>query len=197
MPTWATGTSTNNGAAVTPLRPVRPAFSPRPAARPASRGFTLLELLVVVLIIGITLGLVVPSLNPDRERGLDEESRRLVALIRLSAEEAVLQGREYAVELAPDGYRFLVLEGNKEGNKWLPLQDDLLHPRQLPEGLRLEVFFEGERFDFLRAEEEENPRLYILSSGEMTPLEILLSSADSERNYRIVIDINGKIRIEG
>ncbi len=191
MPTWAIGISTSNAAAVTP--PDRQTAAPR---SPRQRGFTLLELLVVVLIIGVTLGLVVPSLNPDRNRDLEEESRRLAALIRLGAEEAVLQGREFALELAPDGYRFLVLEGDK----WQPLQDELLRPRQLPEGLRLEVFYEGERFDFLRREEDEeavtHPRLYILSSGEMTPMEILFSSSVSDRRDRLVIDINGKLRLE-
>ena len=169
-------------------------MTPRRGALHAARGFTLLELLVVVLIIGITLGLVVPTLHPDRERRLDEEGRRLVALIRLAGEEAVLQDREFALELAPHGYRFLTLEEDKG---WIPVQDPVLRPRQLPEPLRLEVFFAGERFDFLAAEEEENPRLYILSSGEATPLEILLSSEEETHNLRVVVDITGKVRLEG
>lgn len=159
----------------------------------AARGFTLLELLVVVLIIGITLALVVPVLDPGGDRVLEEEGRRLAALLRLATEEAVLEGREFAVELSPDGYRFLRLESQG----WQALSDSLLRPRQLPTGLQLEVFFEGQRFDFLRNEEQEiPPRLYILSSGELTPAEILLSDERSERNVSIRVAINGLIRIE-
>ncbi len=195
MRIWATGTSNSNPFHRTGIQRPCSALCIRP------RGFTLLEVLVVVLIVGIVVGLLVPAFTGTARRDLETEAQRLAALLRLASEEAVLQGQEYAVELAPDGYRFLALGSGG----WQPVQDPLLRPRELPASLRLEVFYEGERFDFFlhreqapTAAQETLPRLYILSSGEMTPLEILLSDTEGDAgNYRIQVELHGRIRLEG
>ncbi len=165
-----------------------------PGARRAA-GFTLIELLVVVLIIGITVGLVVISIDPDEDGDIKTEARRLQELIRLASQEAIMQSNEYALEIGDDGYRFLVLSKQK----WLPVEDSMLRERILPTPLYLEVFFEGERFDFMETEqdgeEEENPRIYLFSSGEITPVDIVLQAEGMEARYYVTTEINGKISL--
>jgi len=155
---------------------------------PKHRGFTLLELLVVVLIIGITLGLVVISFEPDRADAVATETQRLAALIRLASQEAILQDREFALEVTPEGYRFLVLDEQH----WQAVDERTLRARKLPEDIRLTIYFDGRPFDFLKAEKVQNPRTYILSSGEMTPVEIALQTEDGKITYHINTTISGK-----
>lgn len=161
-------------------------------------GFTLIELLVVVLIIGITVGLVVISINPDEEDDIKVEARRLQELIRLASQEAIMQSNEYALEISDHGYRFLILAEQK----WLPVDDTMLRERNLPGALYLEVFFDGERFDFMKTEEadeeeeEDNPRIYLFSSGEMTPVDIVLQAEGTETRYHVVTEINGKVSLK-
>ena len=163
-----------------------------------SAGFTLIELLVVVLIIGITVGLVVISIDPGEEDDIKLEARRLQELIRLASQEAIMQSNEYALEISDDGYRFLILAKQK----WMPVEDPMLRARTLPDALYLEVFFDGERPAFMTQEqdgkegEEEKPRVFLFSSGEITPVEIVLRSEDSESRYRIITEINGKVSLE-
>ncbi len=154
-------------------------------------GFTLIELLVVVLIIGITVGLVVISINPDKGDDVKAEAQRLQELIKLASQEAILQSSEYALEFSDDGYRFLVLVKKK----WLPVEDPILRARTMPGSIRIEVFVDDERFDFMKTEEEVNPRIYLFSSGEITPVDILLEADDTEASYHVITEINGKINL--
>ncbi|HFD92625.1 MAG TPA: type II secretion system protein GspH [Gammaproteobacteria bacterium] len=163
-----------------------------------SAGFTLIELLVVVLIIGITVGLVVISIDPGEEDDIKLEARRLQELIRLASQEAIMQSNEYALEISDDGYRFLFLAKQK----WMPVEDPMLRARTLPDALYLEVFFDGAPFDFMKTEQEdteeedEKPRVYLFSSGEITPVEIVLQAENSEARYHVVTEINGKVSLE-
>ncbi len=154
-------------------------------------GFTLIELLVVVLIIGITVGLVVISINPDKGDDVKAEAQRLQELIKLASQEAILQSSEYALEFSDDGYRFLVLVKKK----WLPVEDPILRTRTMPGSIRIEVFVDDERFDFMKTEEEVNPRIYLFSSGEITPVDILLEADDTEASYHVITEISGKINL--
>ena len=74
----------------------------------AAKGFTLVELLLVLAIIAITAASAVVYLIPDSlQHELEREAKRLFQVLRLLEDEAVMQSAEYGVEVFDDGYRFL------------------------------------------------------------------------------------------
>lgn len=98
------------------------------------RGFTLVELLVVLVIAGIALGGVRFAVSAvqahDAERALEQLRRGLEAC----AERAAIRGRPLALELLADGYRYVEMD---DDGRWRAFAEaPLFVPRQLPEELR-------------------------------------------------------------
>lgn len=78
----------------------------------AARGFTLFELLVVILIIGLVLAAVPGFLIRDSERvELEAATRALAAGLRESRSEALLSNREQVFALDVETRRFRVAAG--------------------------------------------------------------------------------------
>jgi general secretion pathway protein H len=93
----------------------------------ARSGFTLLELLVVVVIAGITLGVVSLSAFPGDRQAMQNDAQRIALLLQLTREEAILRNRPTAFEADANSYRFLV----REESGWQPLtQDEVLRQRE-------------------------------------------------------------------
>ena len=85
----------------------------RPATACAS-GFTLVEILVVVVIIGIISAGVLLSISlTGRDRELEGESDRLYALVNYAREQAELQTREYGVIVHDDSYQFVAYDSRR------------------------------------------------------------------------------------
>lgn len=169
----------------------------------SARGFTLIEVLVVVVIVGIISAVVLLSFGLlGDDRTLQQQARRLSSLIELAADDALMQGRDFGLEFTRTGYRFL--EFDPLTNRWYEIVgDDLLRPRTLEESLELSLALEerevalSDRFAAMADDEGEvdkealaddyAPHVLILSSGDVTPfdLRILRSSDQSE----IVVDM--------
>ena len=103
-----------------------------PATR-SIRGFTLLEVLVVLLIMGLMVGLVSAVVRPDDRGLLRVEAERLAQLLDLAAAESRLMGHPIAWTADGPGYRFWQMTGD---GHWSEVRDrDLLRARTLPQGM--------------------------------------------------------------
>jgi len=94
--------------------------------RPTERGFTLLELLVVMVIVGLLLGMVSLKAMPDDRQVLYQDAQRIALLLQLARDEAIVRSRPIAFEADTSQYRFLI----REEQVWQALQqDELLRAR--------------------------------------------------------------------
>jgi len=92
------------------------------------RGFTLIELMVVLAVIGIATGLLTLSLRGNDTRRLTEEAGRLAALFRMAQSESRLTGRPILWQADLGGYRFRTL-GQEPGP---PVTEELARERKWP-----------------------------------------------------------------
>ena len=89
-------------------------------------GFTLLELLVVLVVVGIMLGMVSMTAIPNKKQALLTDAQRVALLLQLVREEAIVRNREVAFELDSEQFRFYV----RGDTSWQLLADnDLFRER--------------------------------------------------------------------
>lgn len=99
------------------------------------QGFTLIEMLVVLLIMGLLVGLVSTIARPDSRTLLKVEAERLAQLLDLAATESRLTGKSIAWTSNGANYRFWQFQ---EDTGWSEIRDsDPLRVRTLPQGITI------------------------------------------------------------
>lgn len=164
-----------------------------------TKGFTLIEILVVLVIISITTAVAVLSLgslgsNPAAKHA----AQQLADLTGLVSQQAVMRGQQYGLLVAPHSYTFLMYDGQN----WSPVQDDdLLRARQLESSVTLSLQLEGTPIvlptnnqqtsdsDVDTRKQILKPQIMLLSSGEITPFRITVSSDSQSSPYVITGDL--------
>jgi general secretion pathway protein H len=102
------------------------------------RGFTLIEMLVVLMIMGLFVGLVSAITRPDDRAVLRLEAERLSQLLDFAAAEAQLTGKSIAWTADGSDYRFWRAA---EDSNWSEIRDsELLRMRTLPLGMAISGF---------------------------------------------------------
>ncbi len=189
MPTLATGISRSNVA--------RPARAGKPR-RACAAGFSLIEIMLVVFIIGLVTAAVVITFSGDtRDTELDKEAERIDALFAYAREQAELQTRDYGFRINRLEYSFVVFD--PLGNQWrLPQEDDALRLREIPEGLIPSLVVEGRGvvLDSRKPKVDDfKPQVMIFANGDLTSFEITLEREGTDNRARIYSDEDTNIRL--
>jgi general secretion pathway protein H len=130
-------------------------------------GFTLIEVLLVILLIGLLAATVVYSFSGEsRQQLLGKETEKLQARIQLAAELAMLKNVELGLFIDAKGYRFMLFEQDK----WRSIREPkALAPYEFKPGLSAKIELEGLEWA------EQN----LLSRAEFEPEDDGLAEANS------------------
>lgn len=148
-----------------------------------AHGFTLIELVIVLLIITITIGMIGINLYRGDNDLVRDETDRIVLLLQTAREEAILQGQVFGVQFTHEGYRFQRL--NAKGKLENITADDVLLPRTLPEGITLSFEIDG-----VTAPDEAG--LLLDPTGNFIPFVLTLRAGDAV--WQALGLANGKIQ---
>lgn len=140
----------------------------------SDKGFTLIEVLVVVVIGAVLVGLVVLRMGDWRGQADPEKQlEQLAALIEVQCEQAMFQSRSRGIRITGEGYDFW--QSGSEG--WVILSGDGINRARLWLGdvdLTLEV--SGYRAGL--SEEPEAPQIWCDPLGELTLFSLGLEGGD-------------------
>jgi general secretion pathway protein H len=156
-------------------------------------GFTLVEVMLVMLLIGLLATTVVMNFSGEsRTERLDKEAERLQQIFHYVAETAMLKQQEWGLYIQADRYGFLYY--SNEDGKWAAAdQPASLQQYKLPRDIKISLELEGlpgeegnllSQLDWQLDDEQQTdpdakipvlPQVFILSSGEISPFRLLLT----------------------
>lgn len=176
-------------------------------SRSKTRGFTLIEILVVIVIVATIVSIALLSINvAGRDDELERERRRLASIIQAAQDDALMQGREFGIEIMASSYRFV--EFDPLTRQWAEIVgDDLYRLRALPDGLEFELFIDDKRIELALDPKQLDdpdkpladgvepfaPHLFVFSSGEGTVFALDLWRPETDYRLRLRGDILGQI----
>ncbi|TVP60268.1 MAG: type II secretion system protein GspH [Halomonadaceae bacterium] len=143
------------------------------------RGFTLIEMMVVLIVIGLLVSLVGLNMGGGGERRqLEERTRDLYLKMQAASDEAVISNREIGLVFDDERYFFIVY--SMEEDRWEQRQDRRLPPGSLPQWINLDLQTEGAEEALPVGDDDEDliPSLVFFSSGEVTPFDLELRYED-------------------
>jgi|TARA_B110000116_G_scaffold250007_2_gene244078 general secretion pathway protein H len=177
----------------------------------SQQGFTLIELMVVVVIIGVMAALSTMSVGGNDMRRLQSEANRLQQFITLTQDEAIFRQKNFGLYLSSSN-EYSLLTFDPQTHLWVISEEETFQAYPLPGGIDIDILVDGEiqqlpvpksvqenweddeDFDI---EERLLPQILMLASGEVSPFEIELTlNNDSLLSVLIFTDGFSAVTIE-
>lgn len=145
----------------------------------ADHGFTLIELMVVLTIIGFVTAAVVIAIPDPRGRVVDDADR-FAARVAAARDEAIVTARPMGIWVSASGYGFQ----HRDGAQWVPLEDKPFVTANWKTGTRALMDGNGRQ------------QMAFDGTGLPTdPLKLVLAR-DGER-VSVTVDMAGKVLVGG
>ncbi|MCU7995875.1 type II secretion system minor pseudopilin GspH [Shewanella glacialipiscicola] len=160
-------------------------------------GFTLMEVMLVMLLMGLTAAAVTMSIgNSGPQQALDRTAQQFIAATEMVLDETVLSGQFMGIVIEKTSYQFVFY---KDG-KWQPLDEDrLLSEKEMEPGVVMNLVLDG--LPLVQEDEEDNswfeepliepssddkkkhpePQIMLFPSGEMSAFELTFIAKTDKR----------------
>ena len=150
----------------------------------------------MLVIIGIIVSAATLMFGDPGQDQFKEDKNRLLTLLKLAQEEAVINSVDHGVAIWEQGYSFFQLSDMRDQNNeviWVELKDDMLRPREVGDETELRLTLEGVDI-VMSAVPIEKPQIFLLSSGEVSPFELGLYY-ETDLQTTVVADMLGNLEI--
>ncbi|PFG45566.1 general secretion pathway protein H [Vibrio sp. ES.051] len=181
---------------------------------PKHNGFTLIEILLVLVLLSLTAVAVITTLPTSQKDLSKQHAQSFFQRLQLLNEEAVLSGKDFGVRVDEAKSTYVLLSLSADG--WQPLElNQIPSKTKLEDDITLQLelgggawdnddrlFKPGSLFDedmFVEEDEEKQikpPQVFIFSSAEVTPFTLSFFPQNSDAfndGWRVVGKESGQI----
>jgi type II secretion system protein H len=171
--------------------------------RERQAGFTLIEVLVVTIILGIALSLAVANLIPDEREKVRIESERVLVLLEQIRDESAMSGKAIAVEVKDNSMQFFERDQKSVETKWLPLEalnGNAIAAREFASGTIGELYVGSLSSNAARPSDTESGNTESIATfqpaGVAAPFDVKIQSAASALNAQTIrVDALGNLSL--
>ena len=136
----------------------------------SQRGFTLIEVLVVVVIIAVLMGVIVAGfVGADKEQSFRGFAERMALRVEMARDRAIQTNHEWGVFVEPESIRFA--EFDPVTGEWLDRVERPFKIEQTDDDFRYTVKVESYpgQDALATSNDDDLPSIVLFSSGEVTP----------------------------
>ncbi|WP_394249616.1 type II secretion system minor pseudopilin GspH [Vibrio profundi] len=185
---------------------------------PKQQGFTLIEILLVLVLLSVTAVAVIATIPTSSKDLAKHQAQSFYQRLQLLNEEAILSGLDFGIRVDEKKSTYILMTLTSDG--WQEAEIEKIPPTtEMPEELTLSLalgggawadddrlFKPGSLFDedmFADLDEDKKPRppqLFVLSSAEMTPFRLSFypNTGDEEQDsWKVRVDDSGVITLLG
>lgn len=153
------------------------------------RGFTLIEILVVMVIICIVAGIAVLTLSTNQNKQFENLANQLTRIITLGEEEAMLRPATLSLVLTTTTFQFYLFQEPQK--TWRALSEQPLGLHHIPSNTQITLKIQDKTIPL-----DGKPQLIISASGEITPFIILIGKKAAKPFYAVIGEGNGNVHSE-
>ena len=149
------------------------------ADQTGEHGFTLIEMMVVLMLIAIVAAVVVPRMGALEGANLKSSARNVAGAVRITYATAIVNKKPYRICFDLEDQTFSVEE--KSGDEYVKAKDSLLGSRALPEN----IYFKKIEVMDRTCEDWCKEYLYFSPGGYVEEAAIYLTTEDGGRNISV------------
>jgi general secretion pathway protein H len=152
------------------------------------KGFTLMELLIVIVIISIVSSVALMTLSYNSTKNIESFAHQLMQVVTLAEHEAMLRPATLGVAFTKNSYQFYDYDLS---SKWQLLHDNDLKKYSIPQNIQITLQINHEEVAL-----NGKPVVIISQSSDITPFVILLSERGKSPCYQVIGNANGALTVE-
>jgi prepilin-type N-terminal cleavage/methylation domain-containing protein len=160
-----------------------------------NRGFTLLEMMVVIIIIGTIAAIAVPRMNDIFEVNLKSSIRRMIGMIQFAFNESVIKQTPLRLNFSPETgeYWLSAMLSSGDTGQFVEYVTDVVKPQQLPEGVLINDVVTPH--DSEKRTDGDDIFIGFFPTGFVERGVIHLSSRDGRQFTLVIEPLTGKVNV--
>jgi general secretion pathway protein H len=154
--------------------------------RNSSNGYTLLEVLIVILIISIVATVASMTIHFNKNKQMETLAHEIANLITLAEEEAIARPAVLGLAFTSHQFQFFIYQENNHA--WQPLTNKVFRARTIPNDVQMTLTIHNTIIP-----NEGKPALIISTSGDIPAFTISIGKTEQKPLYQVVGEANGKV----
>ncbi len=158
--------------------------------RGIAQGFTLIEILIVIVIISIVSSAAVVTISHNKTKQLETFARKLTRLMILAEQEAMLRPSTLGLAFSPHYFQFYTYTHDQE-HPWDAITSKSLGLHAIPNYAEITLHINDEKKAL-----DGSPAILISESGDITPFILTIAKPGSQPVYVVRGDATGNVETE-